>query len=127
MTDEDDLPARTVLTAALKPLCPPGWVWVTDERPRADDERTRVQALQRRIDPGRFGSTAAHRIGFTVTITVPSLDLSKAEEQLDDDIIAFLYSLSDKGIQWTTATKAIYDGRLGYQLELELGSNKRRG
>lgn len=123
----DDQPtARQALVDTLTPLCPRGWQWVTDERARPDDPVTRVQALQRRIIPGRFGATAAHRIGFTVTVTVPTSEkgLSKAEDQLDDDILTFLYALSAAHIQWTTANKAIYDERLGYQLELEIDSLK---
>lgn len=125
MTDER--PARQQLQDALAKVCPRGWLWITDERPRADDERTRVHLLQRTITPGKFGSTAAHRIGFQVTVTVPQTDLSGAEDQLDDDVLVFLYSLTGLGIQWTTATKAVYDGRLGYQLELEIGSNETKG
>lgn len=125
-TPPDERPARQQLEEALRPLCPRGWVWITDERPRDDDERTRVHLLQRTIDPGRMGSTAAHRIGFECTVTVPGTDMGKAEAQLDDDIVAVLYALTSAGIQWTTATKATYDGRLGYQFHVELGSKDKR-
>jgi hypothetical protein len=127
VTDPDSRPARQQLADALAKVCPRGWVWITDERTRADDERTRVHLLQRTIEPGKFGSTAAHRLGFTVTVTVPSTDVAAAEDQLDDDVLVFLYSLTGLGIQWTTATKAVYDGRLGYQLGLEIGSNDMKG
>lgn len=126
MTDAEPTP-REALEAALRPLTPRGWTWVTDERELpTEDDRTRVQLLQRTIEPGRMGSTAAHRIGFLATITVGKTDAGRAEAQLDDDIVAFLYALTDKGIQWTTATKAKYDGRLGYQCGLEIGSRRNK-
>jgi hypothetical protein len=121
----DDRSARQQLQDALTKACPKGWYFITDEGTRPADQLTRVHLLQRSISPGRYGSTAAHRIGFTVTITVPQSDERTAEDQLDDDVLVFLYALTALHIQWTTATKATYDGRLGYQLDLEIGSNER--
>lgn len=129
MTDQDapdERPARQQLRDALAPLLPRTWVWVTDERARPDDERTRVHLLQRTIDPSSWGGKPSHRLGFEVTVTVPQPDLSAAEDQLDDDVLALLYALASlKGLQWTTATKATYDGRLGYQFGLTIPSSRR--
>lgn len=124
----DERPARQQLRDALAPLLPDTWVWITDERARADDERTRVHLVQRTIEPGTWGNTSAHRLGFECTVTVPQSDLTKAEDQLDDDVLAVLYAIGKlKGVKWSTATKAIFDGRLGYQFGLDVGSTQQEG
>lgn len=124
---DDERPARQQLQDLLEPLLPKAWLWVTDERPRPDDAKTRVQLSQRTIEPGTHGSTGNHSIGFVATITVPQTDLQLAEDQLDDDVVAFLHALTNAHYKWTTATKAVYDGRLGYQLGLSMNSKHEKG
>jgi hypothetical protein len=127
MTEElDERPARAQLADALTPLCPPAWQIITDERPRDDNGRTRLVLSQRTIDPAGDGARKNLPIGFEATVTVPGGDLEAAENRLDDEILEFVHALTVAHIKWTTATKAIYDGRLGYQLGISINSRKVR-
>lgn len=124
MADIDERPPRQQLLDALRPLCPDAWLIVTDERKRDDTERVLLQLLQRTIEPPTDGARKNHPIGFLATISVAGTDLGAAEDELDDQMVEFLHALSGARISWTTATKALYEGRLGYQLNININSRK---
>ena len=44
----------------------------------------------------------------------------------DDDVVDLLYTLTNARIQWTQASKGVYDGRLGWQFNLEIQSKDER-
>lgn len=116
--------ARAVLLAAVQPLVPAQWQLVTDESAQDDVQLPRVTLSQRTIGPATFAGTAVHVVGFTVTVTVPDSDLGAAEDALDDDIEVFIWALDSARVLWTEATKGLYDGRLGYQLGVQITTNR---
>lgn len=117
MTTAANVPARTVLVDALRPLLSKRWQLIDHEGAADDSTRTRVRVGQRTITHSSTGMAAMHVVGFELTITVPTETLESAEAQLDDDMDAFLHALDAADIPWTTATKSRYSdegGRLGY-------------
>lgn len=126
MTDEvPDEPARLVLERVLRPLLPEGWQLVSDEHVPDDTNQTRVVLSQRTVQRLTAAGTGVHAIGYTVTVSVPGVEMTAAERRLDDELDAFLWAVDRAGYVWTTATKAIYDGRLGYQLEMTMTTTRK--
>ncbi|SMQ73476.1 hypothetical protein [Agreia sp. VKM Ac-1783] len=115
---------RQTLATVLKPLIPTGWRIVPDERTTGISDQTKVTFKLTQITRNAAAPQAAHDIEFIVTITSPREDISKAEDELDDDVVTLLHALDTAGIPWTVATKVLDKDRLGYDITLTLTSEK---
>lgn len=122
-------PARTVLGKVLQEHFPldAGWQLVEHEGTVDDSARTRVRVAQRTILHSDTGYSGDHRVGFQVTITIPTDGLDTAEVALDDEMEAFLWALDAGDVPWTSAEKGKFadeGGRLGYQLDITIRTSR---
>lgn len=117
---------RAILAAHLKPLLPTSWRIITNEANTDTPNSTVVKISQQSFKRLPEAPQGAHLIEFVVAITTPYTDLAKAEDQLDDDMNAFIHALDElAGVAWSEATKVAVEGRgLGYDITLTIPSIK---
>lgn len=101
-----DLTLREFLTAAIKPLLPATWRFIPNQKtPEKVTVPTVVMKLLR-LEPLPEAPRGAIRNVLVLTLITPIEEDVKAENALDDDVVAFLTALDGhKRIAWTDAQK----------------------
>lgn len=121
--------ARKALARELQQHAPAKWQWIADDRAADDSSKTRARVSQRDIEPSDTGDRRRRWVTFAVTVTVPSLDgIAKAEDDLDDELDAFLEACSAAGVPWTKASKGKFEdegNRWGYQVDIRIPTNRK--
>lgn len=115
---------RAIVAQIIKPLLPRTWKIVTSDRAVDVHKTVTVQIKQRSIMRTPQAPNGAHDIEFVLTVTSPSQDLDRAEDQLDDGVNRLVHALDTAGIKWTNAQKVTNDDRLAYDITLTLTSTK---
>ncbi|MDJ0336436.1 hypothetical protein QMG83_14510 [Salinibacterium sp. G-O1] len=117
---------REQLADQLRPLLPAAWKLVDVER---NVDATNTPVVQLKL--GDIAKTDAAPQGmftstWTITIISPHQDITKAEYQLDDDVIDLLFALDTiPGVQWSAAKKvAVDETRLGWDITTEMHVQK---
>lgn len=112
---------RSDLAAALTPTLPAGWRVIerVGEADNADATTLRLAQLTIRRTPAAPRSKSVELV-FEAVLTVPGEDIEAAEDRLDDEVMAWLLTLTNvRGLTWSEFTKTkTPEGRLGYRGEL---------
>lgn len=112
---------REDTAAAVQPLLPDGWRVLThlgtDDN---SDAPVTLRLAQQAIRPLQGFRTPQVEVQFEATLTVPHEDPEAAEDALDDAMLSLAVILSGstdgaKRVRWGEFTKALVDGRWGYQ------------
>ncbi len=117
---------RQVLSGFLAPLLPENWKIVASERniDTVDTTTVRLQQMFIRRAPGApFG---LHAIEFVATVASHYRDLEKAEDDLDDAMLAFTHALDEHpDIIFDEARKILSpESLMAYEVTLTLISQK---
>lgn len=116
---------REELVAVLQPLLPKPWLIITSER-AADASGTTLRLQQRKIRRLAVAGTGVHEIDFDATLAVPGEDADRVEDDLDDELTAFVFALDSARIKWDEWTKSYFTdiGALGYQATITITASK---
>lgn len=112
-------PVKT-LAASLKPLAPRGWFIEGSGRPTANVPTVVVKLQQLRVRKLPQAPVAKLEVDIRATITVPGDVTEVVEQKLDDQLIEFLFALSSLNCKYGEAEKVIAEGRLGYDLTINV-------
>jgi hypothetical protein len=117
---------RHALQKALKPLCPRRWKFIPYQRNLDTLSTTVVMLKQNDFEALPAAPHSTLLVGFTVTIVTPLTDPEKAEDALDDDVVALLHAMDAAGFAWTKATKVLFDdAHLAYDIDLTITTEKK--
>lgn len=117
---------RDELAAALTPLLPAGWKLIPYQDSVDTLNDVTVMLKLASVEKHPAAPLGAYLTKFTVTVVDPSKDMGKAEDRLDDELLALLAALD--GINnslWSTAEKVLFqDAYLAYDIAVQVVTRK---
>lgn len=121
----DEAP-RHSLKAALEPLLPSTWRIIPYQKNIDKPDTTVVMFKQSEIRPDPKARLTHVLIDMIATIICPLTDQARAEDELDDDVLALVFALHKSRIAWTTATKVAWAaGTIAYDVSLTLSARRK--
>jgi hypothetical protein len=113
------------LAELLKPMLPGTYRFVASERNVDTLSAPTVIVRLRSIEPAPNISAGSNLLNFLVTIAVPTSDLDKTEEALEDAVFGLLAALDDlPAFLWSGAEKRTYDQSLSWDINVTVTSRK---
>lgn len=111
---------REFLTTALSAQFP-GWLVVPSERVPDTLDRPALVIKQRSIQPHEAAPLSHYNVGFYVTVVDDHTDFQFAEDALDTNVLlVWTFMSASKAITPKTATKALFNSYMSYDIEADL-------
>jgi hypothetical protein len=122
----DSQTVREWLQATLTPLIPTAWAFIPNQKLPETIARVTVFLTLKEIEPLPEAPTSTLRNTITLTIVSPLQDEVKAENALDDDVLALVTALDGHPrMTWSKATKVLVrDPYIGWDITLAVISAK---
>lgn len=118
--------AREQLAAVLAPLLPTDWKLIPYQDSVDTLSDVTVMLKLASVEKHPSAPLGAYLARFTITVVDPSQDPQKAEDRLDDELLALLAALDSlNNSLWSTAEKVLFQDRyLAYDIAMQVVTRK---